>query len=245
MEIRLIRFNPSSIARYLGAVAFLLVLANIGFRLAARLTGNHHMYGLVRLFDIDIEKNIPSVFSALLLLYAALLLGLIAMLERRQAGHPILHWTILSYGFLLMAVDEACSLHEELIRPIRHLWGDGDLGIFYFSWVIPGIAVVLVAAAFFFRFLLRLPAKSRSAFLIAATLYLGGAIGVELIAGRFVELHGKLNLTYHMMVVAEESLEMAGAIVFIWALLAFIADNHQELLPPPKGTHGKVTNDAP
>ena len=202
------------------------------------------MYGLVRLFDIDIEKNIPSVFSALLLLYAALLLGLIAMLERRQAGRPILHWTILSLGFLLMAIDESCSFHEELIPPIRRLLGDENLGIFYFAWVIPGIVVVLVSAAFFFRFLLRLPAKSRSAFLIAATLYLGGAIGVELIAGRFVELHGKLNLTYPTLVVVEESLEMAGAIVFIWALLAFIHDNYKELLPPPRKTHRKATNDA-
>ena len=245
MEIRLIRFSPSSIVRCLGAVAFLLVLANIGFRLAARLTGNYHVYELARWFDLDIEKNIPSGFSALLLLYAALLLGLIATVERRQAGRRMLHWRILSLGFLLMAVDEACSLHEGLIRPIRRLLGDENLGIFYYAWVIPGIALVLVVAAFFFRFLLRLRAKSRAAFLIAATLYLGGALGVELIAGRFVELHGKRNVTYHMMVVAEESLEMAGAIVFIWALLAFIADNHQELLPPPKGTHGKVTNDAP
>ena len=47
----------------------------------------------------------------------------------------------------------------------------------------------------------------------------GGAIGVELIGGRYLELHGVENLTYAMITTVEESLEMAGVIIFIWALL--------------------------
>ena len=222
MEIKRISLKPSSIARLLGAVAFVLVLASVGFQVAAHLTGNFRMYGLVRLFNVDLEGNIPSLFSAGLLLFASLLLTVIAVREKRQAGHAMLHWAVLSFGFLFMAVDEACEFHEKLIEPVRHLLGDQNLGIFYHAWVIPGMALVLVLALFFFRFLLRLPAKSRSAFLVAAILYLGGAIGVELGAGLFVELHGRQSLTYSMIAAVEESLEMGGVIVFIWALLVFI-----------------------
>ena len=64
---------------------------------------------------------------------------------------------------------------------------------------------------------------------MAATLFIGGAIGVELVGGRHVELHGRQNWTYSMIVTVEESLEMAGLIVFIWALLDYCADNYKEV----------------
>ncbi|MGH8626685.1 MAG: multidrug transporter [Gammaproteobacteria bacterium] len=178
-------------------MAFLLVLASIGGQLTVYLTGHNHLYGLVRLFYVDAENNIPTDFSTLLL-FAALLLAVITVLKRKQTGSSVSHWAILSFGFLFMAADEAWSFHERLIKPVGKLLGDDNLGVFYFAWVIPGIALVLVLALFFLRFLLRLPAKTRLTFLMAATLYIGGAIGVELIGGRFYELHGKRNLTYSM-----------------------------------------------
>jgi hypothetical protein len=64
---------------------------------------------------------------------------------------------------------------------------------------------------------------------VAAILYIGGAIGVELIGGRYAELHGEENWTYSMITTVEESLEMAGLIVFIWALLEYCADNYKEV----------------
>jgi len=36
-------------------------------------------------------------------------------------------------------------------------------------------------------------------------------------------------MAYSMIVTVEESLEMAGLIVFIWALLKYLADNYKEL----------------
>lgn len=197
--------------------------------MSAYLTGHTHVHGLVPLFYVDAERNIPTGFSTLLLLLAALLLAVITVLKRKQTGFPVSYWAVLSFGFLFMAADEAWSFHEGLMEPMRQLLGDGKLGVLYFAWVIPGIALVLVLALFFLRFLLRLPAKTRLNFLLAATLYIGGTIGVELIGGRFAELHGIRNLTYSMIVTVEESLEMAGVIIFIWALLVYIADNCKEV----------------
>ena len=50
-----------------------------------------------------------------------------------------------------------------------------------------------------------------------------------MIGGRFAELHGGDNPTYVVIVTIEESLEMAGVIVFIWALLCYLADAHEEV----------------
>lgn len=244
MAINRISLNSSSIVRVLGAVAFILVLASIAGQLTAYLAGHAHGYRLVQLFYVDVERNIPTGFSTFLLLFAALLLSLITVLKRKQTRFPVSYWAILSLGFLFMAADEAWSFHERLTKPIRELLGDDNFGVFYYAWVIPGIALVLVLALFFSRFLLHLPAETRPIFLLAATLYIGGAIGFELIGGCFAELHGARNLTYSMIVTVEESLEMAGVIVFIRALLAYIADNYKEVQFRFEGARGKSRSTA-
>lgn len=224
-----ISLNPSSIARILGAVAFFLVLASVAGQLTVYLTGHEQVYGLVRLFNVDTELNLPAFFSTFILVFAALLLAVITVLEKKRMTAHISHWAVLTFGFLLMAVDEAVSLHEMLVEPTRKLLGDDNLGAFYFAWVIPGIVIVLVLALYFLKFLLHLPAKTRFTFLLAAIIYLGGAISFELIGGRYAELHGSHNLTYNMFATIEESLEMAGVIIFIRALLIYIASNFKEV----------------
>jgi hypothetical protein len=229
VESNQILLNPSTITRALGAVAFFLVLASIGGQLSKFLLGHGYVKGLVPLFDLDSERNVPTFFSVLLLIFAALLLAFIAVLNGRRESSDVSKWTILSFGFLYMAYDEAFNVHELLIVPVRTLLGNSNLGIFYYAWVIPGIALAFVLALFFLKFLLRLPATTMLTVLLAATLYIGGCIGFELIGGSYAESHGSKNLTYNMITTIEEGLEMAGLIVFIYALLVYIADTYKEV----------------
>ncbi len=224
-----ISFNPAAIVRILGVIAFLLILAGIGGQLLRFAYGEDFLRMLVLFFHLDHERNIPTFFSVLLILFAALLLALIAVLNAKQKLPHVSKWIILSCGFMYMAFDEAFQLHERLIRPISVMLGEKNLGIFYFAWVIPAMIIVLMLGLFFLKFLLHLPMIVRFRFLIAATLYLGGAIGIELIGGRYAELHGEENLTYSMITTIEESLEIAGLIFFIWALLKYCADHHKEV----------------
>ena len=229
MTINHITLSPLKITRALGVTALLLVLASITGQLTKYVFGHDFVYGLVRLFYVDNENNIPSYFSASLLLLAALLLALITALKKAAHAAYGFQWALLSFTFLYMAIDEAASIHELLIEPMEGLLGPQASGIFFFAWVIPGIAVAMVFGLSYLKFLLHLPAKTRWRVIIAATLYLGGAIGMELIGGRYADLHGMENLAYSMTATVEESLEMAGVIVFIHTLLNYIADNYQEI----------------
>lgn len=229
IAINQISLNPSAVARVLGVVAFLLVIASIGGQFSKFVLGHAHLKGLVPLFYIEAEQNIPTYFSLLLTLFAALLLAVIAVLNGKQRIPHVSKWVILSFGFLFMAYDEAFQVHERLISPIRKLLGDSNLGVFYFAWVIPGIGLVFVLGLFFLRFMLHLPVTARLRFLMAAIIYIGAAIGVELIGGRYAALHGQQNWTYSMIATVEEGLEMAGLIVFIRALLIYCADNYKEV----------------
>lgn len=222
--------RPSTLVRVLGALAIFLIVASIAGQLMKYFGGHPNVYGLVRLFYVEEERNIPTFFSGLLLMFAALLLALVTILGRKQGDPDVLKWMILTFGFVSMTFDEFMSYHEKLIMPIRRLLPDVTGGIFFFSWVIPAIVVIVFLGLFFLRFLLRLPARTRRAFLIAATLYLGGAIGGELMEGRYRALNGDVeDFNFSMLATVEESLEMAGVIVLIHALLRFIALKYKEV----------------
>ena len=224
-----ILLRPSLVGRSLGLVALALVVASTVGKLAAHLIPNPYVRSAASMFDVDLEGNFPAAFSALLLLFAALLLAIITLFERKRASSDVRYWTTLSIGFFLMAFDESFQFHEKLIRVTQNFLDLDHYGILYFSWVVPGIALVLVLGLFFARFLAKLPVQTRVSFLIAATLYLGGAIGLELVGGRLMELHGPDNFSYKVAATIEEGLEMVGAVVFIWALMVYMAANYRDV----------------
>lgn len=177
----------------------------------------------IRLFYVDFERNVPTFFAVVLLLGASVLLGIITCSRRRASKPDWVPWAVLCAGFFVMALDEAAAVHERLVDPLRGLLGDGPYGVFYYAWVVPAIGLVVLLGVYFIPFLARLPRETRAQFLIAATLFVGGAVGIELAGGAFAEWRGTGNLGYALIVNVEEGLEMAGSVVFIHALLRFMA----------------------
>jgi hypothetical protein len=223
--------NPAKIALTLGTMAVLLVLANIAVLLADHLTGHTSIiiHKLVKLFYLDLEQNIPSFFSMLILLIASALLTVITILKKKQKASYVTEWSILSIGFFYMAFDEIMEIHDKLVAPLQALLGHQNLGIFNFAWVIPGIILVSFLGIYFLRFFINLPPKTRLWFFIAGFMFVGGSIGLELIEGVIAEKSGMETFSYYTLVTIEETLEMLGVIVFIWALLEYLADNYKEL----------------
>lgn len=232
MDTKKISLAPSALAWRLALVALLLMAGNIGLQLLRLHWHYEYFSGLALarvLVDLDGENNLPALFSTALLLSASVLLALIARLERHDGAPDATKWTLLAIGFLLMGMDEALALHEHLIAPLRALLGGRQLGIFYFAWVIPGIVLVAALGAFFLPFLSRLPRSTAVAFVLAAAIYLGGALGVELVEGWWREGHGHRNAVYHLLVSLEEGMEMLGTVFFIHALLLYLAGHHGEV----------------
>ena len=228
MAVEHLTVIPLKVARALGITALVLVLASIAGQLM-KYVGNHdHVYGFIRLLYVDNENNIPTFFSSSLLLLSAILLALITASKTIERDAYRFQWKLLSFTFLYMAIDEAASIHELLGEPMRGVLGQQAHGIFFFAWVIPGIAVAMALGLAYLKFLLALPAITRWRTVIAATLYLSGAIGMELIGARYSDLHGEENLAYSMIATVEESLEMTGTIIFIYTLLSYLADNYKD-----------------
>jgi hypothetical protein len=128
-----------------------------------------------------------------------------------------------------MAADEASGIHELLYRPADWLLGPRFSEIIHFTWAIFGIAFVLIFALSYLKFFFSLPAQTQKHFFAAATVFLSGALGMELVGGFYVGVHGMQNFQYSVLSTAEEALEMAGVIVLINALLNYIRLHHQEV----------------
>ncbi len=89
---------PSALPRVLGVLAVLLLVSSVTGQIAKLGFGHDYVKGLVPLFDVNAEQNIPTYFSVLLLLTAAFLLGVTAILEARGT-RPWWQWAFYHQGF--------------------------------------------------------------------------------------------------------------------------------------------------
>lgn len=211
------------------AVARALILAVVGLGAASlagvvstRVFGDGHLHGFVPLFDLDREMNVPTWFSSALFLLAAVLLwkagdlsGAVSPARRR----PL--WRGLALLFVLLSLDEVAAVHEMAVDPLRRLFHAG--GVLYFSWVIAGAALAALVVLACGRLVLSLPSQVRARVIAAAVLFLAGALGMEMLAGRLVEQGGGAGLAYALMANLEEVLELSGQVVFIDGLLRLLA----------------------
>lgn len=220
--------HPRSVAQVLAAAALFLLCASFAGQTMRFVFDRDSVFGLVQLFDVDLERNIPTFFTVLLALGNALLLLLVGLGSRSRAPHETPYWYVLAAGFLFIGYDEGFQVHEKMIKPMQGLLGPDVPGIFHFGWVVPGIIGVCLVGVFFVRFLLRLAPVMRRRLLTAAALYLGGCLGMEMLDGAYATVYG-MGYFYSFLVTFEEGLEMAGMVMLTYTLLSFLAEQQVEI----------------
>ncbi|MGH6608690.1 MAG: hypothetical protein ACRECQ_00385, partial [Burkholderiaceae bacterium] len=202
-----------------GVVAFLLV-AHVVTQLGFHLLEYDTQLGLLRLFDLNQENNVPTWYASATLLVCSSLLAYIGLSKRRATGAYAAHWLGLSGIFLLLSLDEVASLHE-LSGVLLHARFQ-TTGYLLYAWVIPGAIFVCAVLLIYYRFLWSLPSRTRMMFLLAGALFVGGALGLDLPEGNYHSMYGNQTLVFSTMVLVEEGMEMAAIVVFLYALLSYI-----------------------
>jgi hypothetical protein len=195
-------------------------------------------HGLVRLlfslFFLDGEGNVPAIFSTWLFLLNAVIF-LIVWKAACLSGDSHKIWLFLSSVFVFLAFDESISIHERLINPLRQALG--ATGIFYYAWIIPyGIGVGLVSI-FAIPVFWRMQKRIRFWFGLSAATYLVATIGLEMISGKYlVMMNEQKDIVWIFMVTLEESLEMVGLIILVYAQLLLLRDKYNGFLIDMPGT---------
>jgi hypothetical protein len=191
-------------------------------------SGRSRLLGLVRLFDIGNESNIPTWWSSTLLLACSALLAVIAKARGRRRSGVSLDWWALSAIFLILAIDEVAMIHEVLGGAVFGPMILRALGIAdkfpTVPWIVPYVPLLLLFAAYFARFFLRLPRRTRIGFAGSAGLFVGGGVGVEAVAHAIVRQGPEYRTAHVALTVLEEFMEMAGVLMFIWVLIDYMKE---------------------
>lgn len=219
-----INLFPKRTAQLLFLVVLALSLASIVGRFTVYHLPDYPLRDFFAwIFDVDAELTIPAIYSASALMFCSMLLAGIAYTKKMVGDRHVRYWGALSIIFLFLSLDEAISIHERTASSIRSALNTS--GFLYLAWVIPAAIFVLIVFLVFLRFLAALPAKTRRLFLVAGAIYVGGAIGMELLNAPYWEFYGSepQDMAYVTIATIEEFLEMLGIVVFIYALLSYIS----------------------
>ena len=221
LELPIYRLSPQKVTKFLLGVIVVLIVGNIIEReIVQWLNLNNGSEIIPHYFNFDRESNFPSLYSALTLGFCSYLLHIIATIKKYRQAKFANYWQALSWIFLYMAIDEACSIHEILIPILQTAFN--TKGIFYFAWVVPALFLLAIFLLTFRKFIQHLPAKTRIMFILAGSIYVGGAIGMEMVGGYIADTYGFNTFAYAMAARTEELLEMFGILIFINRLLAYL-----------------------
>lgn len=211
------------------AVPVVLLLAGMG-ALALYSTyvlGHGSVYGLVPMFLLDAEGNVPTFFSALNLILCSLLLMLVATFTARSGGRFVGSWVLLGIGAAFVGVDEAAQIHELLDRNPQ--WTGGALRGEDSPWVLVYGVVALAFAMATAGLFLHLPRRYQVLFALGAGMFVAGSIGLEIIGARELTGAGK-TWFYAVVNGTEEVLEMAAVTLVNASLLSYIQSRHGPLV---------------
>jgi hypothetical protein len=222
----LLSISPSKVARVLLLITLLLTgLSLLGAftQLSLNYKGMHrYVHHLVEKFNVDTELSVPAFYNVLLLLIASCLSWFIGRNQTFADALPN-RWSLLAFVFFLLAMDEGIGIHEyfngSTLKNFRSV-----SKYLYWTWVIPYALFSLTFFVLYVPFLWSLPARIGRLLVAAGAIYVGGAIGVEMLGAGFYTDDGKRSIGYLLMTHLEEMMEMTGLVVFIYALTVYIRE---------------------
>ncbi len=169
------------------------------------------------------------------MLYASLLLYCVSKKMFKEGDKYKWLWALLSLAFFYLCLDESFELHEKAMAPTHDLLNTS--GILYYSWVIPAGLALIIMGFVYLKFVFQyLPTRTRNLFILAGAIYVGAAIGFELLEGPIDQAGHWMNLPYVLLVMVEETLEMFGICVFTYAIIDFADKRFPEKISEPVQT---------
>jgi hypothetical protein len=212
-----VNWAPKKGLVFFGLVATCLVVANIAGIVSFYYLGHSRL----QLFNVDRDRNVPDVYAGLTLLLCAALLAIISTARKQEGGRDRRRWAGLALVLLLLSIDEAANVHERTAGPMMtalHVSGATSA----YVWILPYVVLLVLLAVLYVPFFLALTGRMRSLIILAAVLYVSGAVGVELLGSYWAEHRGVTSPAYELITTLEWSLQTAGVLVLAYALMSYI-----------------------
>lgn len=217
-----ISIEPLKVGIFLEFVTILTVLLSLSVQALFYIAGSAKAGWWLPLVNADKELSIPSLLSVMQFYILAFLLAIVGRITEQTNDPDHRYWSILAVMSLVFSFDEGASIHELATQPLQRLLGQNLPGYLHFAWVIPAAILVIVILAFFLKFFFSLPRRTQILFFISVFVYISGVLGMEMISANYAEINGIKNIGYNVFVTLEETLEITGMVIAIYALLDYI-----------------------
>ena len=218
-----ITFSISRIIKTLFGIVITLAIVGtiadiIKFQVAP--STNHRLARLMNRFVLGFEPSIPNWYSSTALFCSGALLAVIAIGKWQAKDRFSKHWTFMALLFPVLSIDEGVRLHE-MIHTVMIKFVETS-GIFYFPSVIPMSLFVAVFFVVYIPFLKHIDRRTASLFVLAGGVYVFGTVGMDMVGGLIMENYGEASIQHTFTQLVEESCEMLGIVIFVYALLDYI-----------------------
>ncbi len=217
--------RPARVLFFLVCCIGVLALLNAITLVSEYKYGYDHAKGLVPMFRLNAERNIPTFFSTCLLLTTSALCFTVGKGLTGTDAFLARYWHALSVIALYLAADEASHIHE-MLDDNKELWTAGlfsPTGVLDGPWVVVYGILVIAFCAIFARFFFRLGWKYKFIFGLAGGIFVSGAIGLEMIGAAEYSAYGD-TLLHEVINSTEEVMEMTGVSLAIFGLLTYMRD---------------------
>lgn len=176
---------------------------------------NATMSYFASMFDLDNERNIPTLYSSLLLGMCAFVCVVLST-RAKVLINKLVYYAIGAF-FLYVAFDESLVIHETSAEPVRNLLQIGDGSALYHAWVIPAVLVLLgIAGVYAFLRSKDKETKFQKKIILLICILGAGVVGLEVLGTQFY-----FDQTAYKLgpVMIEELFEL-GMVSFILATLS-------------------------
>lgn len=189
-------------------------------------------------FHLDHERNIPSTWSAIQLLFASIAAFACMPVDARanlfRGFAPARHlWMAIGALLLLMGLDEYLTYHENLKSIVFELGimqpGETTIAGYAWPWTVYGavfVVLVGVPAALLTRRAFRKHRYLYSLLLFAGIIFVAGAIGFENL--RVYSIHYRGAAAANAMVTLEETFEMVAVSLVVFVFMRYRAERKRE-----------------
>lgn len=169
-------------------------------------------------FSLIREYNVPNWYISTTIYFNAFLLLFIYLVKKRLKDPFKNYWLALSLMFFYISLDEAVQIHEYLSELTPLNWG----GFFYYDWVVPFGILTVFTGILFIKFINQFNFKDKKLIVLSGSLYVFGALIMDMVLGYYHHNFGNKNFTYSMIDTFEESLENIGMNIFLFFLITYL-----------------------
>ncbi|HYF96808.1 MAG TPA: hypothetical protein VD947_02080 [Patescibacteria group bacterium] len=179
-------------------------------------------YELSNRFDFDDESSVPTWFSQLLFLAIGVSALFAAYLQKDKAPRRL--WSIIAGIGLVFSLDEISGLHERVLQSIHVLlFQDAGPTKLANAWWVVLPFVLIICGWLIWQIARLLPTRTLFIFVLSGFVFLSGAVLIDL----FTSVASRETfLNQGVYVAIEETLELIGTIIALYAILDYLETNY-------------------